>query len=94
MPACRGATTYLADENTPVQSPATADLVERALNQDDGPLYVVAIGAITNVASALLLEPELAWAMDPARHDIRCANYVHRDAIFADLFRKLGGKSF
>ena len=26
---------------------------------DDDPLYVVAIGAITNVAAALLLEPDL-----------------------------------
>ena len=27
---------------------------------DDQPLYVVAIGAITNVASALLMKPEIA----------------------------------
>ena len=37
------------------------DLVARGLGSpDDDPLYVVAIGAITNVASALLTEPALA----------------------------------
>ena len=37
------------------------DLVARGLGSpDDEPLYVVAIGAITNVASALLTEPALA----------------------------------
>ena len=36
------------------------DLIRRAVAApDDDPLYVVAIGAITNVAAALLLEPDL-----------------------------------
>ena len=36
------------------------DLIDRALaSPDEDPIYVVAIGAITNVASALLLEPEI-----------------------------------
>lgn len=56
----RGSERYLPDENTPVDSPAARNLVERAMERkDDNPLYVVAIGAITNVASAILMEPEI-----------------------------------
>ncbi len=54
----RGSTAYLSDEETPVGSAAAEDLIQRALSSDE-PLYVVAIGAITNVASALLMHPEL-----------------------------------
>jgi len=54
----RGSTTYLGSQ--PERSPAALDLVARAMAApDDDPLYVVAIGAITNVASALLIEPEI-----------------------------------
>ena len=56
----RGSTQWLPSEDVPVESEATADLIERALDSPpDDPFYVVAIGAITNVASALLLEPEI-----------------------------------
>ena len=56
----RGSGCYLTDEKTPVESPAMRDLIERARGYStDNPLYVVAIGAITNVASALLLKPEI-----------------------------------
>lgn len=56
----RGSTDYLADEQTPQDSPAARDLVRRAMAMPEGErLYVVAIGAITNVASALLMEPAI-----------------------------------
>lgn len=43
-----------------VDSPAARDLVKRAMSfSENEPLYVVAIGAITNVASAILMEPEI-----------------------------------
>ena len=55
-----GARSYLPDGETPVDSPAARDLVARAMARPAGdPLYVVAIGCITNVASALLMEPRL-----------------------------------
>ncbi|MBI1297107.1 nucleoside hydrolase [bacterium] len=54
----RGSTAYLPDERTPVPSAAAEDLIQRALSSDET-LYVVAIGAITNVASALLMRPEI-----------------------------------
>ncbi len=54
----RGAKQFLPDENTPVMSDAARDLIARAnAHSADDPLYVLAIGAITNVASALLAEP-------------------------------------
>ena len=56
----RGATAWLGKNRAPVDSPAARDLIDRARSSlDDDPLYVVAIGAITNVASALLLAPEI-----------------------------------
>lgn len=56
-----GSRAYLANYNTPVDSPAARDLVRRAMAQSaDEPLYVVAIGAITNIASAILIEPAIA----------------------------------
>lgn len=57
--AFRGSPRYLEDLEDPVQSDASSDLVERAMKSRDDPLYVVAIGAITNVASAILMEPEI-----------------------------------
>jgi inosine-uridine nucleoside N-ribohydrolase len=55
----RGSKSYLPSPETPVCSPAAQDLIEKALAPRDGPLYTLAIGAITNVASAILLEPEI-----------------------------------
>ncbi|WP_246608297.1 nucleoside hydrolase [Paenibacillus agaridevorans] len=56
----RGSESYLPGAHTPVDSPAARDLVAKALAMpDDEPLYVAAIGAITNVASAILLEPSI-----------------------------------
>ena len=54
----RGSQNYLPAADEAVDSPAARDLVARASDSDD-PLYVVSIGAPTNVASALLLEPSL-----------------------------------
>jgi purine nucleosidase len=55
----RGSTDYLKSLGEPHRSEAALNLVERAMASDDNdPLYVVAIGAITNVASAILIEPK------------------------------------
>jgi purine nucleosidase len=55
----RGSTGYLAGYDDPHRSEAALDLVEKALAVEATPLYVVAVGAITNVASAILIEPEI-----------------------------------
>lgn len=58
--AFRGSERYLPDEATPVESPAARRLAELGMEYSpEQPLYVVAIGAITNVASALLMNPEI-----------------------------------
>ena len=60
-----GSRRWLADTVTPVESEAAADLVQRGLaaREEGATLCVVAIGAPTNVASALLLEPALRDAL-------------------------------
>jgi inosine-uridine nucleoside N-ribohydrolase len=57
--AYRGSTTWLPDGATSVASEARDDLIARAMAHTDAPLYVVAIGAITNVAAALLAAPDI-----------------------------------
>jgi len=55
----RGSQSFFPASHTPVESDAARDLVERARADRTDVLYVVAIGAITNVASALLLDPSI-----------------------------------
>jgi len=58
-PVFKGSDTYLPDEQTPVISPAAEYIAKCASEHtSENPLYVVAIGAITNVASAMLIAPE------------------------------------
>lgn len=55
----KGATGYL-DAERPVATAAVQDLIQRALSSpEEDPLYVVAIAAITNIATAILLEPRI-----------------------------------
>lgn len=54
----KGAETYLPNEEQPVESEAAEFLAELADRYTpEKPLYIVAIGAITNVASAILKNP-------------------------------------
>jgi len=56
----KGSTDFLRDLSKPHRSPAALDLVARAKQSSpEKPLYVVAVGAITNVASAILIEPDI-----------------------------------
>ena len=58
--AFRGSGRYLEDISRPVRSDAALDLVKKALaGTSDNPLYVVTIGCITNIASAILIEPKI-----------------------------------
>jgi purine nucleosidase len=59
VPVFDGSEQWLTEVGRPVPSPAVDDLIERS-RSGDSPLYVVAIGAPTNVASALLADPALA----------------------------------
>ena len=56
----KGAGSFLTDETTPVRSEAVERLIEMAQDYSaEKPLYVIAIAACTNIASALLICPEL-----------------------------------
>lgn len=57
--AFRGSESYLPAAEEPVRSEAVEHLIERALAERDGPLYVLSIGCVTNIASAILLEPRI-----------------------------------
>lgn len=71
----RGSETYLENEETPVESEA-ADYIANTANaySPEKPLYIVAIGAITNVASAILKNPNMkenvvvVWLGGHGRH--------------------------
>ena len=86
-----GAETYLADEKTPSVSPAAQFMAELAKNYTaEQPLYIVAIGAVTNVASALLLNPNMketcviVWLGGKAMHMPQpCGEYNMRQDIAA-----------
>ena len=75
VPLYYGSSSFLSHEKSPVISDAARDLSVRAMSYTkEKPLYVVAIGAITNVASAILLNPEIVdrmvvvWLGGHARH--------------------------
>lgn len=58
--AFKGSKAWIGDVKKPERSPAALDLIERAKKSSpDNPLYVVAVGAITNVSNAILLEPSI-----------------------------------
>jgi inosine-uridine nucleoside N-ribohydrolase len=60
----RGSTAYLPSETQAVDSEAARGLADLAMQySEDKPLYVLSIGAITNVASAIILKPEIVNRM-------------------------------
>ena len=59
IPVYRGSESFLKDEKTPVASDAADNIINTVMNSEE-PVIIVAIGAITNVASAIIKCPELA----------------------------------
>jgi len=57
--AYKGSNSFLTQKDKPVKSDAAEDLIKKALARKEEPLYVLSIGAPTNVASALLMEPKI-----------------------------------
>ena len=83
-----GSERYMEATEDIVDSPAARDLVARAMARpDDDPLYVCAIGGLTNVASALLMQPEIikkiviVWLGGNALHWPE----THEHNLFLDL---------
>ncbi|MEM7441919.1 MAG: nucleoside hydrolase [Pseudomonadota bacterium] len=54
-----GSSGYLTSLDEPLRTPSAEFIIERALAASDRPLYVSAIGCVTNIASALLMAPEI-----------------------------------
>ncbi len=59
IPVYRGSNAFLPNKKTPVESDA-ADNIINTVESSTEPVIVIAIGAITNVASALIKCPDLA----------------------------------
>jgi hypothetical protein len=57
--AFEGSDRFMTGAGKPVASAAARDLIGKALKPRSGPLYVITVGAPTNVASAILMEPKI-----------------------------------
>jgi inosine-uridine nucleoside N-ribohydrolase len=57
--AYTGSKQFMQRAGAPVESAAATDLIAKAMKQRDGLLYVLTIGAPTNVSSAILMEPKI-----------------------------------
>lgn len=91
----KGSDKFLTDEKTPVISPAAEHLAKFAMEYSpEKPLYVAAIGAITNIASAILINPKIidnivvVWLGGHAMHwhDIREFNMIQDVAAARIIF--------
>jgi purine nucleosidase len=58
-PVLEGAQEWIKDSATLQSSPAVGDLIQRAMSPSDRLLYVVAIGAPTNISTAICVAPEI-----------------------------------
>lgn len=57
--AFTGSKQFMQRAGVPVESPAATDLIAKAMKPRQGPLYVLTVGAPTNVSSAILMEPKI-----------------------------------
>ena len=55
-----GAEGAVPDQNTPAKSPGAELIIREALKDDPRPLHVAFLGPLTDMASALLMEPRIA----------------------------------
>lgn len=58
IPYYKGSEQFLTDKKVPVESAAADNIINTVMNSDER-VYIVAIGAITNVASAIIKCPEI-----------------------------------
>lgn len=62
-PVALGAPTAMADEQTPIDSDGARLIINEAMKDEPQPLYIACQGSLTDIASALLLKPEIADRM-------------------------------
>jgi inosine-uridine nucleoside N-ribohydrolase len=96
-PVLEGAPRALTDENTPIHSSAVDFIIEEAMKDDEKPLYISMMGAVTDLASAILIKPEICKKITAiwigggqypeggmefnCRQDIAAANIVMRSEM-------------
>ncbi len=59
----KGAEHPLADETTAEENEGSSALIREAMREDRRPLFVICQGALTNVASAIMKQPEICERM-------------------------------
>lgn len=86
----RGAVRYLEEPSQPSMSEAATKIIEISQAYSvDNPLYVVAIGVLTNIASALLLDPSLRerivviWLGGHGQHFKQSADFNMEQDVYA-----------
>ncbi len=62
-PVVKGSEYQLRDESTPNPSEGVSLIIEEAMKEDEHPLFVAFQGAITDLASAILIQPEICSRM-------------------------------
>ncbi len=62
-PLFKGAEKPLLDENTPQLSEGCDFIIQEAMREDSCPLFIAMQGAVTDLASAILLKPEISERM-------------------------------
>lgn len=62
-PIVLGASEPMKDTRTPVPSPAAEFIIREALRDDPRPLYIGLQGSLTDIASAILMAPEICGRM-------------------------------
>lgn len=60
IPVFRGGEKALESENVAMESEGARLIVEEAMKEDERPLYLAFLGPLTDMASALLMEPAIA----------------------------------
>ena len=79
IPYFRGAERPIdQNDGKPVDSPAARNIIDTAMASDE-PIYVLGIGAGTNIASALMMEPAIK---DKIVVIWLCANELHCDHVY------------
>ncbi|MCP5113582.1 MAG: nucleoside hydrolase [bacterium] len=95
----KGSRQFFSGAGKPVDSPAARDLIERAMASDE-PLYSVPVGAPTNIASAILMEPRMkdkitvVWLGGqpyefPSAHEFNLRQDPHASRVLYDSGVKL-----
>ncbi len=88
FPIYEGSRAFLSEIDKPVESPAADKIAEIILGSDE-PVYIIALGAITNVASAIIKHPEIVsktaviWLGGQAFHWVDTPEFNLMQDVFA-----------